>query len=222
VLQKDSQKGLVKAMAPTILLSTPATGKTHACISRVREAVKQLHVIPAWVILPDRYQVSAFNQRLVSAGGAFGVQVGTFGMLYHEILRLAGKPVPVASDVVLQRLIRGVIEDAMSEGQLSHFQEIAGKPGFLSVLKDRFSELKRAQVQPQTFLNFAAKHDKALQELALLYERYQKQLRELGWADPEGLNWLAVAALEADPDLCTDWPLLVVDGFDSFHAYHRC
>ncbi len=205
-------------MAPTILLSAPVTGKTHACISRVQEAVKQLHVIPAWVILPDRLQVPAFNQRLVDAGGAFGVQVGTFGTLYQEILRLAGKSVPLASDVVLQRLIRGVIEEALSKGQLSHFQEIAGKPGFLSVLKDRFGELKRAQVQPQTFLKFTAKQDKALQELALLYEHYQKQLRELGWADPEGLNWLAVAALEVDPDLCADWPLLVVDGFDSFHG----
>jgi len=218
VLQKDSERGLVKAMAPTILLSTPATGKTHACISLVQEAVKRLHFLPVWVILPDRLQVPAFNQRLVEAGGAFGVQIGTFGTLYHEILRLAGKPAPLASDVVLQRLIRGVIEEVLSEGKLSHFQEIADKPGFLSVLEDRFGELKRAQVQPQTFLKFATKHDKALQELALLYERYQKQLRELGWADPEGLNWLAVAALEADPNLCADWPLLVVDGFDSFHG----
>ncbi len=218
MLQKDIERGLAKAMAPTILLSTPATGKTHACISRVRETVKQLHAIPAWVILPDRLQVPAFNRRLVGAGGAFGVQVGTFGTLYHEILRRAGKPVPLASDAVRQRLIRGVIEDALSEGQLSHFQEIAGKPGFLSVLGDRFGELKRAQIQPRTFLNFAAKQSKALQELALLYDGYQKQLRELGWADPEGLNWLAVTALEADPDLCADWPLLVVDGFDSFHG----
>ncbi|MCK5054254.1 MAG: hypothetical protein KAR65_08245, partial [Anaerolineales bacterium] len=205
-------------MAPKILLSNPATGKTFACLSRVREAVKQLHAIPVWVILPDRLQVLAFNRRLVGAGGAFGVQVGTFGTLYHEILQRSGKPVPIASDAVRQRLIRSVIEDALSEGQLSHFQEIAGKPGFLSVLKDRFGELKRAQVQPETFLKFTAKQDKALQELALLYDDYQKQLRELGWADPEGLNWLAVAALEADPDLCADWSLLVVDGFDSFHG----
>jgi len=218
VLQKDLERGLAKAMAPTILLSTPATGKTHACISRVREAVKRLHGIPAWVVLPDSLQVLAFNRRMVDAGGAFGVQVGTFGTLYHEILRLAGKPVPLASDAVLQRLIRGVIEEALSDGQLSHFQEIAGKPGFLSILKDRFGELKRAQVQPETFIKFAAKQDKPLQELVLLYESYQKQLREIGWADPEGLNWLAVAALEADPDLCADWPLLVVDGFDSFHG----
>jgi len=218
VLQKNLERGLAKAMAPTILLSTPATGKTHACISRVREAVKRLHSIPAWVILPDRLQERAFNRRLVDAGGAFGVHVGTFGTLYHEILRLAGRPVPLASDAVRQRVIRGVIEDALSEEQLSHFHEIASKPGFLSVLKDRFGELKRAQVQPEKFLKFAAKQEDALRELALLYEQYQRQLRELGWADPEGLNWLAVAALEADPDLCADWPLLVVDGFDSFHG----
>lgn len=218
MLQKDVERGLAKVMSPTILLSTPATGKTHTCISRVREAVKQLRGNPAWVILPDRYQVASFRRQLAEVGGAFGVQIGTFGTLYHEILRLAGEPVPLASDAVFQRLIRGVIEEALSKGQLSHFQEIAGKPGFMSVLKDRFGELKRAQVQPETFLKFTAKQGKALQELALLYDGYQKQLRELGWADPEGLNWLAVAALEEDPGLCVDWPLLVVDGFDSFHG----
>ena len=216
MLRKDIERGLANAMAATILLSTPASGKTQTCISRVRKSFKQLHSIPAWVILPDRLQVLAFNRRLVGAGGAFGVQVGTFGTLNHEILRLAGKPVPLASDAVLLRLIRGVIAEALSKGQLAHFQEIAGKPGFLSVLKDRFSELKRAQVQPETFLKFAAGQDKALQELALLYERYQKQLRDIDWADPEGLNWLAVAALEADSDLCADWPLLIMDGFNSF------
>ena len=218
MLQKGLERGLAKAMAPTILLSTPATGKTHACISRVREAVKRLHGIPAWVILPDRYQVASFRRRLAEAGGALGVHIGTFGTLYYEILRLADKSVPLASDAVLQRLIRGEIEETLSEGQLPHFQEIAGKPGFLSVAKDRFGELKRAQVQVPKFLKFAAKQSQALQEFALLYERYQTQLKELGWADPEGLNWLAVAALEENPDLCANWPLLVVDGFDSFHS----
>jgi len=218
VLQKDVERGPAKVMSLKILLSTPATGKTHACISRVREETKQLRGNPTWVILPDRYQVASFRRRLAEAGGAFGAQIGTFGTLYHEILRLAGKPVPLASDAVVQRLIRGVIEEALEEGQLSHFHNIAGKPGFLSVLRDRFGELKRAQVQPETFLKFTAKQDSTLQELASLYEHYQKQLRGLGWADPEGLNWLAVAALEEDPDLCAEWPLLVVDGFDSFHG----
>lgn len=205
-------------MSIKIVTSPSGAGKTAHCIRFVRESHENLQLAPSWVVVPDRLQLMAFRQRLAAEGGAFGVQVGTFGALYHEILRLAGKPVPVASDTVVQRIIRGVIEEAVGDDQLLHFQEIADKPGFLSVLQDRFGELKRAQVQPKVVLRFAEDQNRALQELALLYDRYQKQLQDLGWADPDGLNWLAVAALEADSKLGEEWSLLAVDGFDSFHG----
>jgi ATP-dependent helicase/DNAse subunit B len=43
----------------------------------------------------------------------------------------------------------------------------------------------------------------------------------LGWADQEGVNWLATEALEKEPLLVSSWPLLVVDGFDSFNGAQR-
>ena len=46
---------------------------------------------------------------------------------------------------------------------------------------------------------------------------YQARLQAQGWADRAGLGWLAVEALEQRaPDVGRDWPLLAVDGFDSF------
>jgi len=49
-----------------------------------------------------------------------------------------------------------------------------------------------------------------------LYLAFQTQLRPLDWADPEGLSWLAVEALQRNPGLANRLALLVVDGFDSF------
>ncbi len=45
--------------------------------------------------------------------------------------------------------------------------------------------------------------------------------RSLGWADPEGLSWLALEALEAQPAAAPEIALLAVDGFDSFTAAQR-
>ena len=56
-----------------------------------------------------------------------------------------------------------------------------------------------------------------LAELAQIYAAYQARLQAQGWADRAGLGWLAVEALEERaPDVGRDWPLVAVDGFDSF------
>jgi len=205
-------------MPITIVVSPSATGKTAHCIRRVRQVLEDRPLATMWIVLPDRLQSVATRRRLASEGGGIGVHIGTFGNLYHEILMRAGRPVPIASEPVIQQLLRAAVQDTQKRGELVHFSPIADKPGFLRVLRDRFAELKRAQVWPETFLDIV-KQDKAhLGEFARIYTVYQARLQELEWADPEGLNWLAVEELESEPDLATDWALLIVDGFDSFNG----
>lgn len=203
-------------MTARILVSPAATGKTRRNLERVLELLTEQPLAAARIVLPDSFQVASFRRQLAAAGGAFGVQVGTFGTLYHELLRKAGHPIPVASDALTLRLIRASIEKVKGRDELQHFGGIAGTPGFLQVLQDRFAELKRAQVYPETFIAYAQKQTQALKEIATLYQSYQEQLNEIGWVDPAGLNWLAVGALEADPKLASEWPIVVIDGFGAF------
>ena len=95
-------------------------------------------------------------------------------------------------------------------------------PGFFLALRDAFAELKRSLVFPDKLIEYSKNRTPAEQELANLYLLYQSRLRELGWADPEGVSWLAVELLEADSDAANSIRLLVLDGFDSFTgAQHR-
>ena len=199
-----------------LLISPPATGKTRTCIERIRSLHAENPLAKVWVVLPDRLQTAAFRRRLAEAGGAIGVQVDTFGGLYQEILARAGQPLPLASDPVAQHLVKIAIDDLFRQGGLITYGSIRSMPGFTLALHDRFAELKRALVRPETLLNVTAGGSPGIIELARLYTGYQARLIELGWADPEGLSWLAVAALTADPHLVSDWALLVVDGFDLF------
>ncbi len=146
-----------------------------------------------------------------------GIHIGTFGDLYHSLLIRAARPVPVASDPIIYGLIKTTVREAKDRGELRHYAPIAETPGFIRALRDRFAELKRARVFPEVFEEKAGKHDPALLELAGLYASYQAKLHEVGWADPEGVNWLAVDALERDPSIAADIQLLIVDGFDSFN-----
>jgi ATP-dependent helicase/DNAse subunit B len=204
-------------MPVTLQISPPATGKTWSAIERVRSVLKANPLAPVWVVLPDRLQAQAFRERLARAGGAMGALVGTFGDVYNEILARTGKPIPVASDTILHRLIHGIVEELDRQGQLTHFSSLRSVPGFPKALRERFAELKRALVRPEVFVEESAGEEANIVELARLYLAYQTKLQDLHWADQEGLSWLAVEALETRPGLVQDWKLIVVDGFDDFN-----
>jgi len=205
-------------MSITIVVSPSATGKTSQCIHRLKQVLADNPLAPVWIVLPDRLQAVAFRRRLAAVGGAIGVHIGTFGDLYHSILFRADQPIPVASDTVIYRLIKTSIRDVAAQGKLVHYTPIADKPGFISAIRDRFAELKRARVLPEDLIETAKKHDTSLAELGLLYADYQAKLQAMGWADPEGVNWLAVEELERDPAVASEIRLLIVDGFDSFNG----
>jgi ATP-dependent helicase/DNAse subunit B len=205
-------------MPTRVLISPPASGKTHTCIEEIRSELAAHPLSQVRVITSDRLQASYFRRRLSQSGGAMGAYVGTFTDLYKNILERAENYVPVASNALLHRILQEVVDNT----DLVHYAPLRTMPGFLQVLSDSFAELKRALIYPEVFIDQSRNAPLAQQELAQLYAAYQTKLRTLGWADWEGLSWLAVAALETEPTLMNGAiQLLVVDGFDSFIPTQR-
>jgi ATP-dependent helicase/nuclease subunit B len=164
------------------------------------------------VVVATRHQVHAWQRRLAEAGGALGVQVGTFDTLYRQVLRAAGKVYVRISDPVQYRLLRLLIADA----PLEHYKPLQTKPGFVRVVLGLIRELKAGGVFEGQLLGAidACGGPPRLRELAQLYQAYQERLREKEWADAAGIGWLAQEALHERPDLAVGWPCLLVDGFD--------
>ncbi len=203
-------------MPVELLIARPATGKTQSCIQKVQSVLLSRPLSNVWVVVPDRLQAATFRYRLAHSGGAIGVHVGRFEDLYHSMLEQAGDNFPIASSPLLHFIIQQVINLSAKEGKLVHYKSLRSMPGFILALRDAFAELKRSLIFPERFIEYSQHATPAQQELAGLYLLYQSRLRELGWADPEGLSWLAVETLEKHPDLANSIQLLVVDGFDSF------
>jgi len=205
-------------MPTRLIVSAPATGKTNASIDDIRAILEKYPLAKIRVIVPDRLQAAYFRRRLSASGGSIGVYVGTFNDLYKNILEKSGGYVPIASNALLHRIVQDVVDTT----PLIHYAPLRTQPGFILALKDAFAELKRALIYPEAFVESSRGTSLAQQELALLYAAYQTKLRGMGWADFEGLSWLAVAALEESPDLMEDsMKLLVMDGFDSFIETQR-
>jgi ATP-dependent helicase/DNAse subunit B len=197
-----------------LYLAPAASGKTAYLVKLVRETAQGLEATPR-VIVPSHLQVRAWRRRLAEAGGAIGVRVLTFDRLYAECLGLAGEVYTELSEPVQYRLIRAVV-DAVS---LDHFAPLRGSPGFIQVLEQLIGELKAARIWPETFSHAIATlgDEPRLRDLAHIYTTYQARLQARAWVDRAGQAWLAVEALEERaPDVARDWPLVVVDGFDSF------
>ena len=197
----------------TILLSPAAGGKTERLVQLLVSDPQSIR--PRWAVLPDRTQVSTFRRRIAHAGGALGVSVGTFGDLYQEVLARAGQPVAVTPGPARQRILRLAIRQLETSDELPFYQPIARTPGFLTAVGDAIAELKRARIEPEAVgkLEFPS-----MREIGRIYAEYQERLQPIAWTDREGLNDLAIEALNGFPDLLADMPLIAVDGFDSFDA----
>jgi ATP-dependent helicase/DNAse subunit B len=200
-----------------LVIGPAAAGKTRHVIERARTLTSEHALAQVWLIAPESNQARGLRQRLAAAGGALGVQVGVFADVSREILALADRSVPEAPDPLAQRVAADAVDALLQVGTLQHYAGIGRTPGFIRALRRLIAELKRNRILPEDFARLATPYGLRLLELAALYHRYQTRLLSLDWADPEGLGWLAIEALD-DPQhtLRLPWRAVLVDGFDSF------
>jgi len=206
----------ILTMHTTLLLSPAATGKTQLSITRVLAALKATPLSEVWAVLPDHNQTDSFARRLAESGGALSARVVTFAELFAELSMLAGTPRAVASDQIVARLVRRAIDHLAAQNLLPHYARIHALPGFARAAADLIAEWKRAHVSPARLTSVVQARGQWLKELAAIFDQYERTLNTLGWTDPPGQGWQAIAALCANPALASGWTLLVVDGFDSF------
>lgn len=205
------------SMAVHLFIAPAGAGKTQACIEWVRAASRERPLAPVWVCLPNAAQVHAFRRRLATAGGALGVEVGTFFDLYKEALRAAGRVYAELEEPLQHRLLRAVVDEATAQGRLHHYAPLRDKPGFVRALHRLVEELKQARVQPSQLVAALRGQGPRLEELASLYAAYQERLLAERWMDAEGLGWLATSVLAQSQGLLGGWALVVVDGFDQLN-----
>jgi ATP-dependent helicase/DNAse subunit B len=197
-----------------IYLAPAATGKTTYAIKLALQESSNLGT-EVRVCVASSLQAQSWKQRLAQAGGALGVRVMTFDQLYIACLDAAGESYTKLSDPVQYRLIRDIVKRA----NLVQYEALVDRPGFVQILQQLIGELKGARILPENFTSAvsALGSDLRLLELAELYEAYQVKLQNELWADGAGLGWLAVETLEERAHgVAQDWPLFIVDGFDSF------
>ena len=203
-------------MTVTIVAAPPAAGKTKASIDLIQQTLAAKPFARVWVIVPGLLPGAHYKRRLAAAGGAIGVHVGSFQKLSTELLERHNASLPSAPTPFGNILLRQAVNEAWDAGQLQHFGSIREFPGFISVLRDTFRELKFGFVEPAQFTHAAAAQGAGMDELALLYTTYTDKMRRLGWDDPSDPPRRLHMQLAEHPEWLREIDLVVVDGFDSF------
>lgn len=207
-------------MALHLLTSPSGAGKTQYVIEQI-ESVCAAKTLPRiLILLPSRAQINAFRERLGKLPRpAFGVTLTDFHTLYRSILDSADALPRLMPEAARYRVLRALLRMLVSADSLPYFAPIADKPGFISAVAELIAELKEGRVLPERFAELAA--TPRVRDLAQIYSAYQEFLRAHELADSEGVGWLALAALEMNPQLCADYDYVAADGFDELNPTQR-
>lgn len=204
------------SMTIQLLIAPSGAGKTEFCIQEIYSIKRGNPFLPVCVIVPESYPAYLFRKRLASKSGLIGIKVGTFFSFYKEILEINHQFFPVANQSVKNRVLNEAIDECFNTNKISYYSKIINFPGFRQELIENISTLKRNMIFPEAFLEYGKKTDKGLLEYAEIYSIYQKYLNELKIADSEGLSWLAVDFMNQNLSWRPSFPLIIIDGFDSF------
>ncbi|MDQ3331035.1 MAG: exodeoxyribonuclease V subunit gamma, partial [Planctomycetota bacterium] len=165
--------------------------------------------------------------------------MATFEEFAEHILQSAPVAVRPLSRVAKRKLLRDLIDELQRRRRLKYFARVAGTTGFLDLCISFISELKRAEVWPEDLVEMleriverdgesAKAADRKSQELALIYDAYQRRLQAAdgptasdgvtsGLYDAEGRFWSARTLMnDGHCGPYRDLTCVVVDGFTDF------
>ncbi|QDU49652.1 PD-(D/E)XK nuclease family protein [Gimesia panareensis] len=151
----------------------------------------------------------------------FAPNVYTFEAFAETILKSLDEPIQTLPELSKRYLLRSIVDDLISAGQISYFGSIAGSSGFLDLISSFISELKREEIWPEDFSRacgqIGSDSQQKDQELSLIYRRYQVALHEMRRYDSEGRFWSARTALQDGMwGPLSEFDLIVLDGFADF------
>ena len=185
-------------MSVRFIVGRAGTGKTQLCVEEIACALAAAPLGPAlWWLVPD--QATFMAERLLArrVGGSVRAQVLSFRRLTHQLALesgvLASRGAEHLDELARLVLLTGIVQARRHE--LTLFQRVADRPGFITRLDAMLRELMQAGQTPASLralvAEFAAPRgtgrpapllaDK-LRDLAVLMEAFEAALAERGLA----------------------------------------
>jgi ATP-dependent helicase/DNAse subunit B len=172
-------------------------------------------------LAPNGRTAAVVRDELVGTGLTACLHSGvlTFEDLTDQVLATSNARLKPIDTILKRELVRRVVENAREKQKLSFFSDAASQPGFVGLVAEHITELKRRNIRPDAYSTAAirAVSDLEQTELAHLYRDYETLLAKHGLIDREGAHEAARDALAENTCACfQNLELIVADGFTDF------
>jgi ATP-dependent helicase/nuclease subunit B len=191
----------------TFLYGPAGSGKTHRCLSQIRERLRVQPLGPPLLLLAPRQATYQLERQLLAdptLPGYTRLQILSLPRLAQFVLDLLAHPVkPILGEEGRLMVLRALL--ARHRDRLSLFRASSRLPGFARQLDATLRELQHHQVSVERLERVAASLDRQsplaakLRDLAVLGQAYAQWLEQHGLEDPDRLLDLATEALRHAP-----------------------
>ena len=219
-------------MTVQFILGRSGSGKTHYCLEAIKaELSRSPRGCPLILLVPE--QATFQMEQALLADGRLGgynrANVLSFDRLARRILWETGTPqLPLLSEFGKQMVIRRLLQQL--QGQITTFQRVTDRSGFVKQLSATISELRQYRHKPEQlrleYEQLSQTDDPSLKpltdkltDLALIYKSYQDYINNR-FLDPD--DFLDLAASCCGQVSFLRRACLWVDGFAGFtpQQYH--
>ncbi len=204
-----------------ILVGPARSGKTGRLLEEYRGALERMSPGSTLWLSPTHRSCQEVRKELIASGvsAVLGPGVMTFEQLAESVIAASPTPVRGVSRVQKRHILRRLVASHLARDQLEHFGPIAKTSGFIDLLAEFISELKRLEVWPEELAKSFSQigHSPKSNELLSLYETYQDLLNKSNLYDAEGRFWSARSMLRVEQRRPFDrLRLVIADGFTDF------
>jgi ATP-dependent helicase/DNAse subunit B len=201
-------------MTTKLILAPSLQSAQRHLIGQIDDLKRDDPAAPAIVLAPSEGAGQHLSYRL---GNSLNIRIYPFEVLGREILDQAGKSMRKANALTIERLVTHLLEEMASEDELTTFDRVHEKPGFIRATIDWLGEMKSRNIKPAD-VEYEAKNSgrERDRQLAILYHRYQDFLDNKRLVDHLGFVSLAADAIELGSTNELREDVLFVIGFDHF------
>jgi ATP-dependent helicase/nuclease subunit B len=211
-------------MTVRVLAGPARSGKTATMLQRYRLVLTQQPIGSTLWLAPTVAAAAEIRARLLdeALAGCFHPGVSTFPQFAQAILSQVGQTPRFVGPLLKRRLVERALQAVQETAGIQYFAAISDKPGFVDLIANLISDLKRQEIWPSEFAERASQLESAAKnhEVAAIYAAYQALLESSNLYDAEGRFWLAREWLRQNsPGHWGELAALthiVVDGFTDF------
>ncbi|WP_099221991.1 helicase-exonuclease AddAB subunit AddB [Listeria costaricensis] len=204
-----------------MILGKAGSGKTTYLVAEIAAKMKKEQHKNIILIVPDQmtFQMETYFLKKTGSAGMMNLQVYSFNRLAFRVLQeTGGLSNTFLTTTGMEMLVRDAIRE--NESQLKIFKRAANKKGFYKELVQLFKEMKQYEIDKETMTQETTDHatNQKMQDVALLYEKYQEKLFGK-YMEKE--DYLRLLKEQMENSSFMKDTLIYIDGFDHFSAQER-